>query len=65
MYQFNNTEYKDFVGNRGGSDYGAIDIGYYGDNGNPTETAGYVALGERVENNIDLHAQIGFGAVKK
>lgn len=65
MYQFNNTEYKDFVGNRGGSDYGAIDIGYYGDNGNPTEAAGYVALGERVENNIDLHAQIGFGAVKK
>lgn len=68
MYQFKNTDVKDFVGNPTGSDYpyGAVDIGYYGENkDNPTEAAGYVAYGERLDPGINLHAQIGFGAVKK
>lgn len=68
MYQFKNTDVKDFVGNPTGSDYpyGAVDIGYYGETkDNPTEAAGYVAYGERLEPGINLHAQIGFGAVKK
>lgn len=68
MYKFNNTSVNDFVGNRGngGSDYGAVDFGYYGDTkDNPTEAAGYVAYGEHIKNNVNLHAQIGFGAVKK
>lgn len=68
MYQFKNTDVKDFVGNPTGSDYpyGAVDIGYYGETkDNPTEAAGYVAYGERLDPGINLHAQIGFGAVKK
>lgn len=65
-YKFNNTDVKDFVGAGADGAYGAVDIGYYGDSKtNPTEAAGYVAYGERLEPSIDLHAQIGFGAVKK
>ena len=67
MYKFNNTNVNDFVGIRGSnSNYGAVDIGYYGDTkDNPTEATGYVAYGEQIDMNKNLHAQIGFGAVKK
>lgn len=47
--------------------YGAVDIGYYGDNGNPSEATGYVAYGEVIEpgtngnSGYELHSQIGFG----
>lgn len=65
-YQFKNTDVKDFVGNKADGSYGAVDIGYYGETkDNPTEAAGYVAYGERLNPGINLHAQIGFGAVKK
>ena len=37
----------------------------YGDTkDNPIEAAGYVAYGEKIDQS-DLHAQIGFGAIKK
>ncbi|MFR1033066.1 MAG: hypothetical protein ACLSFR_02515 [Alphaproteobacteria bacterium] len=66
MYQFKNTDVKDFVGNKADGSYGAVDIGYYGETkDNPSEAAGYVAYGERYNNSTNLHAQIGFGAVKK
>ena len=67
MYKLNNSSMNNFVGNPQGGDYpyGAVDFGYYGDNGNPTEAAGYVAYGECIQDGINLHAQIGFGAVKK
>lgn len=65
-YQFKNTDVKDFVGNKADGSYGAVDIGYYGETkDNPSEAAGYVAYGERQDPGINLHAQIGFGAVKK
>lgn len=80
MYKFNNTNVNDFVGNKADASYGAVDIGYYGETKDkPTEAAGYVAYGERIKDggsgvetidgikgvsSIDLHAQIGFGAVK-
>ncbi|MFR8206673.1 MAG: hypothetical protein ACLU99_10405 [Alphaproteobacteria bacterium] len=61
-----NTDVKDFVGNKADGSYGAVDIGYYGETkDNPSEAAGYVAYGERYNNSTNLHAQIGFGAVKK
>lgn len=66
MYKFNNTNVNDFVGNKADGSYGAVDIGYYGETKDkPTEAAGYVAYGERYNNGTNLHAQIGFGAVKK
>lgn len=66
MYKFNNTNVNDFVGNKADGSYGAVDIGYYGEaKDKPTEAAGYVAYGERYNNGTNLHAQIGFGAVKK
>ena len=66
MYQFKNTDVKDFVGNKADGSYGAVDIGYYGETkDNPSEATGYVAYGERYNNSTNLHAQIGFGAVKK
>lgn len=68
MYKFNNSSMDNFVGKPEDGDYpyGAVDFGYYGDTkDNPTEAAGYVAYGERFENGASLHAQIGFGAVKK
>ena len=70
MYKFaggNEFTKNDFVGKPQNSDYpyGAIDIGYYGDTkDNPIEAAGYVAYGEKIDQS-DLHAQIGFGAIKK
>ena len=66
MYKFNNTNVNDFVGNKADGSYGAVDIGYYGETKDkPTEAAGYVAYGERYNNGTNLHAQIGFGAVKQ
>ncbi len=66
MYKFNNTNVNDFVGNKADGSYGAIDIGYYGETKDkPTEAAGYVAYGECYNNGTNLHAQIGFGAVKQ
>lgn len=66
MYKFNNTNVNDFVGNKADGYYGAVDIGYYGETKDkPTEAAGYVAYGERYNNGTNLHAQIGFGAVKQ
>ena len=42
--------------------YGAVDFGYYGDTKtDPTEATGYVVYGNDTDN---IHAQIGFGAVK-
>lgn len=70
IYKFsggNDFTKTDFVGNPGGADYpyGAIDIGYYGDK-TPEEATGYVAYGENVDINKDVHAQIGFGTqIKK
>ena len=70
IYKFssgNDFTKTDFVGNPGGADYpyGAIDIGYYGDK-TPEEATGYVAYGENVDVNKDVHAQIGFGTqIKK
>lgn len=52
----------DFLGNKGGNNYGAVDFGYYGDNENPTEAAGFVAFGQEKGENQSLHTQIGFGA---
>ena len=50
-----------------GETYGTVDVGYYGDNNNPTEATGYVVYGE--ERPIDanhtsesLNMAIGFGA---
>lgn len=62
---------KDFVQNpQTDYPYGAVDINYYGDNNIPSEASGYIAYGEKLQqgsgnSGIDLHAQIGFGAVKK
>lgn len=55
-----------FVGRPTGEDYpyGAVNIGYYGDDGTPSEATGYVAYGEK-DGDIDIHSQISFGAVKK
>ncbi len=59
---------KDFVGNHqmsGSYDYyGAVDFGYYGDNGIPSEATGYIAYGKE-HNGEGLHSQIGFGALRK
>ncbi len=67
-HKFDNTEFtKDnFIGDykTGGADdsYGAADIGYYGDAGNPSEAAGYIAYGEHINGtSTELNAQIGFG----
>ena len=66
MYEFKNTDINNFVGDKGNGSYGAVDIGYYGENkANPSEAAGYVAYGEQLAPGKELHAQIGFGAVKK
>ena len=68
-YQFNNDAtytVSDFVGgNKSTGSYGAVDIGYYGDNGVAEEATGYVAYGKNIDTNIELNAQIGFGAVKQ
>ena len=68
-YQFNNDAtytVSDFVGgNKSTGSYGAVDIGYYGDNGVAEEATGYVAYGKNIDTNIDLNAQIGFGTVRK
>ena len=56
---------NDFVGEKDDHSYGAVEIGYYGDNNIPTEATGYVAYGERVRPNEDLNMQIGFGTLKK
>ena len=53
---------NNFVGGRvDDSSYGAVDIGYYGENGSPEEATGFVAYGEDYVNNTGVHAQIGFG----
>lgn len=68
-YQFNNDAtytVSDFVGgNISTGSYGAVDIGYYGDNGVAEEATGYVAYGKHIDTNKELNAQIGFGAVKQ
>lgn len=68
-YQFNNDAtytVSDFVGgNKSTGSYGAVDIGYYGDNGVAEEATGYVAYGKNIDTNKELNAQIGFGAVKQ
>lgn len=68
-YQFNNDAtytVSDFVGgNKSTGSYGAVDIGYYGDNGVAEEATGYVAYGKNINTNKELNAQIGFGAVKQ
>lgn len=68
IYKFSDETVKNGVNNfvgeyrteNKGDSYGAVDIGYYGDNGNPSEATGYVAYGEEF-NGTGLHAQIGFG----
>ena len=63
-YKFNDNkvyDITDFVGDNGNGSYGAVDIGYYGDNGKPEEATGYVAYGENLSDGVDLHTQIGFG----
>lgn len=72
IYKFTDDTVKNgitgFVGTaENDSHYGAVDIGYYGDKGNPSEATGYVAYGEVIEPGTDgnsgneLHSQIGFG----
>ena len=64
QYKFNDNKVyniTNFVGDNGNGSYGAVDIGYYGDNGKPEEATGYVAYGENLSDGVDLHAQIGFG----
>ncbi len=56
---------NDFLGDKGGENYGAVDIGYYSDNKKPTEATGFVAFGEEKGDNSSLHTQIGFGAQRK
>jgi hypothetical protein len=68
VYKFKadgNFSVNDFVGEKDDHSYGAVEIGYYGDNNIPTEATGYVAYGERVRPNEDLNMQIGFGTLKK
>ena len=72
IYKFTEDTVKNgvtgFVGTaENDSRYGAVDIGYYGDKGNPSEATGYVAYGEVIEpgtngnSGNELHSQIGFG----
>lgn len=72
IYKFTDDTVKNgvtgFVGTaEDDSHYGAVDIGYYGDKGNPSEATGYVAYGEVVKpgtngnSSHELHSQIGFG----
>lgn len=72
LFKFNGGdefETKDFVGNYQiegqGERYGSADLGYYGDNNNPTEATGYITYGEEMSDNQggadSLHMQIGFG----
>ncbi|MBQ8436212.1 MAG: hypothetical protein IJX20_01025 [Alphaproteobacteria bacterium] len=67
-YQFNNNDtytVSNFINERNNGRYGAVDIGYYGENGTPEEATGFVAYGESIAENVALNAQIGFGAVKQ
>lgn len=53
-----------------GTSTGAVDIGYYGEAGNPSEATGYIVYGESaplqdVDRIKDLNVQIGFGAKRQ
>lgn len=67
IYKFTDDTVKNgvigFVGTaEDDSHYGAVDIGYYGDKGNPSEATGYVAYGEHInDTGAEFHSQIGFG----
>lgn len=67
IYKFTEDTVKNgvtgFVGTaENDSRYGAVDIGYYGDKGNPSEATGYVAYGEHInDTGAEFHSQIGFG----
>ena len=64
LYKFNDKDsftVNDFVGDKNDGSYGAVDIGYYGDNKTPQEATGFVAYGQNLSDGVDLHTQIGFG----
>jgi len=71
----NNYQNNDFIKEEWSADYegyaGAMDVGYYGENGTPSEATGYVMYHEEVKNAVDkslfdvLEMQIGVGMQKK
>lgn len=57
-----------------GNSIGSVDIGYYGDAGNPSEATGYIMYGESIplkgenggyERHKELTVQLGFGAKRQ